>query len=163
MWDLLYDFQACCLDRGWTPHNLGDIVDADGEYHKFFWIRGLYLGTFRALTTHPHCTFYDGRRPRTVTPTFLAWVLPATPPTILWLHLLKDAPKLTQTVALYDLSPVYAGEASGVKLNETSSLVFQAFERFLQDRYQIHLTALTGPRPAPLSRIIPPRDAGMLR
>jgi hypothetical protein len=162
VWDLLYDFQACCIDRGWTPYNLGDVVEAHGEYHKFFWIRGLYVSTFRAITARPRCTVQDGHQHRTVAPHYLAWVLPVTPPTILWLHLLKDAPKLAQTVALYDLSPVYAGDASGVKLNETSSPVFHAFERFLQDRYQIHLTALTGPRPAPLTRIIPPH-ADMLR
>jgi hypothetical protein len=163
VWDLLYAFQACCHARGWTPYNVGDVVHAEGVYHKFFWIRGLYASTFRAITAHPHCTFHDGRRNRVVTPRFLAWVLPVTPPTLLWLHLLKDAPKLVQTVALYDLSPIYAGDAAGVKINETPSPVFQAFERFLQDRYAIRFTALTGSRPTALTRIIPPSAADLLR
>jgi hypothetical protein len=98
-----------------------------------------------------------------VVPRFLAWVLPVTPPTLLWLHLLKDAPKLVGTVALYDLSPVYAGDMAGVKLNETASPVFDAFEHFLQERYTIRFTALTGPRPIPLARIIPPDAMGVLR
>jgi hypothetical protein len=163
VWDLLYDFQARCIERGWTPYNLGDLIEAEGVFHKFFWIRGLYVSTFRAITARPRCTFHEGHQHQTVAPRFLAWVLPVTPPTLLWLHLLKDAPKLTQTVALYDLSPVYAGEGAGVKLNETSSHVFQVFERYLQDRYQIRFTALTGPRPVPLTQIIPPHDAAMLR
>jgi hypothetical protein len=163
VWDLLYEFQTCCRARGWTPYNLGDVVDADGVYHKFFWIRGLYVSTFRAITACPHCTFHDGQLQRTVVPQFLAWVLPVTPPTLLWLHLLKDAPKLAGRVALFDLSQVYAGDAAGVKLNETSSSVFHAFERFLQDRYAIRFTALTGPRPMPLARIIPPDAMDVLR
>ena len=163
VWDLLYEFQTCCRARGWTPYNLGDVVNADGVYHKFFWIRGLYVSTFRAITARPQCTFRDGHQQRTVVPQFLAWVLPVTPPTLLWLHLLKDAPKLAGTVALYDLSPVYAGDAAGVKLNETSSQVFHAFEHFLQDRYAIRFTALTGPRPMPLARIIPPDAMDVLR
>jgi hypothetical protein len=163
VWDLLYEFQARCRARGWIPYNLGDVVDADGVYHKFFWIRGLYVSTFRAITARPHCTFRDGQQQRTVVPQFLAWVLPVTPPTLLWLHLLKDAPKLAGRVALYDLSPVYAGDTAGVKLNETSSSVFHAFERFLQDRYAIRFTALTGPRPMPLARIIPPDAMDVLR
>ena len=138
-------------------------MDADGVYHKFFWIRGLYVSTFRAITAHPQCTYRDGARQQTVVPRFLAWVLPVTPPTLLWLHLLKDAPKLAGTVALYDLSPVYAGDMAGVKLNETASPVFDAFERFLQDRYAIRFTALTGPRPIPLARIIPPDAMDVLR
>lgn len=163
VWDLLYAFQSCCINHGWTPYNLGNVVHAEGVYHKFFWIRGLYVSTFRAITAHPHCSFHDGRMNRTVTPRFLAWVLPVTPPTLLWLHLLKDAPKLAQTVALYDLSPIYAGDPAGVKINETSSPVFQAFERFLQDRYAIRFTALTGSRPTALTRIIPPSAADLLR
>jgi hypothetical protein len=76
---------------------------------------------------------------------------------------LKDAPRFAQTVALYDLSPFYAGESAGVKLNETSSIVFTAFEHFLQDRYDIHFTALTGSRHAPFTRIIPASTAQSLR
>jgi hypothetical protein len=82
---------------------------------------------------------------------------------MLWLYLLKDAPRFVQTVALYDLSPIYAGESAGVKLNETSSIVFTAFEHFLQDRYDSHFTALTGSRHAPFTRIIPPHATDDLR
>jgi hypothetical protein len=138
-------------------------VEADGEYHKFFWIRGLHVSTFHAITAHPRCTLHLRGTQQTVTPKFLAWVLPVTPPTMLWLHLLKDAPTLARTVALYDLSPVYAGDLAGVKLNETPSPVFRVFEQYLRERYHIWLTALTGPRPTPLARIIPPQAKDVLR
>jgi hypothetical protein len=163
VWDLLHAFQPHCTQHGWTPHNIGDLVHADGHYHKFFWIRGLYPSTFRNLITQPRCTLQDGASYRLVEPTYMAWVLPVTPPTMLWLYLLKDAPRFAQTVALYDLSPIYAGDSAGVKLNETSSHVFHAFEAFLRDRYGISFTALTGQRHAPLTRIIPPHAAEQLR
>ena len=163
VWDLLHAFQSHCTKYGWTSHNIGDLVHVDGRYHKFFWIRGLYPSTFRNLITRPRCTLQDGATCQLVEPSYLAWVLPVTPPTMLWLYLLKDAPRFAQTVALYDLSPIYAGESGGVKLNETSSIVFTAFEHFLQERYDIHFTALTGSRPTAFTRIIPPHEANQLR
>jgi hypothetical protein len=138
-------------------------VEADGDFHKFFWIRGLHISTFRNLIAKPRCALHEGATPQLVAPKYLAWVLPVTPPTMLWLYLLKDAPRFTKTVALYDLSPIYAGESAGIKLNETSSIVFHAFEAFLLDRFGIHLTALTGQRHAPLPRIIPPHATDQLR
>jgi hypothetical protein len=76
-------------------------------------------------------------------------VLPVTPPTLLWLYLVKEAPKLSKTVALYDLSRAYEGDDASLKLNETPSVVFEGFEQFLQEKYRIHLMSLISRRPSP--------------
>jgi len=52
----------------------------------------------------------------------------------------------SRKVALYDLNQAYRGELTCLKLNETGSLVFQEFERFLNAEYGIKLTPLTTSR-----------------
>jgi hypothetical protein len=147
--ELLYEFKAYCELRNWTAHSIGDLIEADSEYHKFFWIRGLYVSTFKRIVANPSCALREGLSCRTVRPKYLAWVLPVTPPTLLWLYLVKEAPKLSKTVALYDLSRAYEGDDASLKLNETPSVVFEGFEQFLQEKYRIHLMSLISRRPSP--------------
>ena len=58
-------------------------------------------------------------------------------------QMVKEAPNLSRTVALYDLSGAYSKEPTCLKLNETKSVVLQEFERFLNAEYGIKLTPLT--------------------
>lgn len=50
-----------------------------------------------------------------------------------------ENPELSKRTAIYDLSWVYEGKLICLKLNETDSIVFREFERFLEERWGVEL------------------------
>jgi hypothetical protein len=61
------------------------------------------------------------------------WLFQARPPEFL-ISWIKNDPELAQKTAIFDFSLVYTGENICRKINDTESLVFREFERFLQDK-----------------------------
>lgn len=53
--------------------------------------------------------------------------------------------ELSKKTALYDLSEVYQGKPLCLKLNETDSLVFEEFEKFLKKTYGVESKQLYKP------------------
>jgi len=49
------------------------------------------------------------------------------------MKIMRDNEELLKGTAIYDLSSVYAGKFHCRKLNKTDSVVFQEFEKFLQE------------------------------
>jgi len=77
----------------------------------------------------------------------MAWVLPQ-PPAAAVLRLFEENPDISKWVALYDLSRISRDLPACSKLNETKSVVFQEFERFLSNRCGIELGPLLESRTA---------------
>ncbi len=67
---------------------------------------------------------------------YAAWLLLHTPPDEL-LHAVTEDSDLLRRNAIYDLSGMYAGKPTCLKFNKTRSVVFQAFERFLEERWGV--------------------------
>src|SRR3990170_4807632 len=75
----------------------------------------------------------------------LAWYMIcvfANPFSAAVLRLFEENPDISKWVALYDLSRISKDLPACSKLNETKSIVFQEFERFLSNRCGIELEPL---------------------
>jgi len=69
---------------------------------------------------------------------YTAWLFPQSPPDKLK-QIFEENPELSRRTAIYDLSLVYAGEPLCLKLNETDSKVFNAFEKFLEEELEVEV------------------------
>lgn len=146
IWELFSEFNECCIDKDWITHDDNSLIEAGKEFHKFFWIRNLHAYTFKSILQNTACAISDGVTYKTIQPNYIAWVLPEPPIGNIWLYLIKEAPGLSNKLALYDLSRIYDGEPTCLKVNETKSIVFHEFERFLTN-HGVNLFTLTKIRP----------------
>jgi len=142
VWDLIDRFMECCRSKRWNVYKNEDLIDAENEYHKFIWVHHLHPSTFKRVVLNPLCPIREGASYRIVRVSYTAWILPETPSKSIW-QMVKEAPNLSRTVALYDLSWAYREKPMCLKLNETESTVLQEFERFLNAEYGIRFGALT--------------------
>lgn len=146
--DLMHTFKEHCSSKNWKVYNNGDVVEVDHEYHKFFWIRIPSIVTVKNIVLHAICPLCEDDSYRLITPTYMAWVLPEAFSEKAWSCLLHTTPELFKTIAFYDLGRVYSdGESQGVKLDETNSIVFHEFERFLKKKYGVVFTPLPQSQP----------------
>ena len=134
---LIGNFKICCKCRGWYAYESDDLIEAKNEYHKFFWIHLLHLETFKKVTSNFTCYICEGISLRKLSLSYMAWILHETPKPSILQHIFEEMPNLSRKVAFYDLSRVYKGEPTCLRLNETESVVFQEFERFLKKEHGI--------------------------
>ena len=145
VWDLIGEFKEGCNTKGWKAYPYDDLIETEEEYHRFLWLHHLHPHTFKKIVMNPLCSVREELSYRTVRLTYIAWVLPETPPTSIWQTVEEEA-GLSGRVALYDLSCAYSGKSTCLKLNETKSVVLQEFERFLDTEYGIKLTSASPAR-----------------
>ena len=165
IWDCIDKFKEYCgKSKGWKVYDCEDLIQVENSFHKFIWVRNLqpatftsvvmnpscaiqsspnfapfdYIDTFKSVVMNPSCAIGEGVSYRMVRISFMAWILPETPSACI-LRLFEEMPILLRRVALYDLSRVFRGEPTCVKLNETKSVVLQEFEQFLSAYYGIKL------------------------
>jgi len=141
IWELVEQFKGFCRSKGWNAYDYDDVIETEKGYHKFIWVRHPHPNTFKSIVMNPLCSIREGISYRIIGLSSMAWVLPETPSMSLW-QVIKEAPSLSRTVAIYDLSRAYKGEPTCLKLNETKSVVLQEFEQFLNGEYGIKLTPL---------------------
>ncbi len=55
------------------------------------------------------------------------------------MRMVTENPELSKRTAIYDLSRAYSGKPLCLKLNETDSIVFREFERFLKEMWGVEL------------------------
>lgn len=60
-------------------------------------------------------------------------------------QMIRDKHGLSERIAIYDLSQVYAGKPICLKFNKTDSAVFREFERFLESKYNIEFKSYYQP------------------
>lgn len=133
--------EHCHKSKGWTVYEGEDLVQVGNSYHKFVWVRSVQPATFQSIVMNPMSVINQGVTYRIVKISFIAWVLPETPSAAI-LGLFEENPTFLKWVALYDLSRIFRDLPTCSKLNETKSVVFQEFERFLSNCYGIELEPL---------------------
>ncbi len=138
VWELIEHFKNRCRLRGWKACEHEDLIEARGEYHNFLWMHRVHFSTFKNVVMNPQCSIREGITYRTVRASYMAWVLHNSPPQIVGKTIIEE-PNLSKRVAIYDLSQAYRGRPLCLKINETDSVVFQEFERFLNTEYRIEL------------------------
>lgn len=133
VWDLLRCFKEICQSKGWKTSKYRDWIKVDNEYHNFLWIRTVHPSTFEKVAAKHKCVVRKDVSYKVVGVSYTAWLFPQAPSKKLIESITKN-PELSRRTAIYDLSWAYAGKPVCLKLNETNSLVFQEFERFLVDK-----------------------------
>jgi len=146
VWELIDQFKRICRLRGWWVSDYEDVVHANGEYHSFLWARKVYPRTFRSVITNHNCPIREGLSYKIVNVSYTAWISPEHLPENLILFVTEN-PHLLKSTALYDLSEAYLGKQTCLKLNETRSVVFHEFERFLEKEYNINFVNRVPPLP----------------
>jgi len=132
VWEILNRFKDFCQSKGWKTSKHEDWVKADKKYHNFLWARKIYPSTFRKVAMNHKCAIREGVSYYVVKTEYTAWLFPEKPPKTL-MKTIMDNEELLRGTAIYDLSSLHAGKLSCWKLNKTDSMVFQEFERFLQE------------------------------
>jgi len=148
VWDLIDKFKGCCKSKGWNACEYDDMIEAENEWHKFFWIRSLHTNTFRKVIMNSLCSMREGISYKTVRLSYMAWVLPEKPSESIT-RTVAEEPRFSRKIAIYDLRDVYAGRPLCLKLNETKSVVFQEFEKFLSIEYDIKIQPIYTLPPLP--------------
>jgi len=132
LWDIVEAFKRRCKNKGWETCEYEDIVNAEGKYHYLVWTRHIYPYTFKRVVMNSYQSMRVGDSYKKVEVAYLAWIS-QEPISEGVLEILSENPDLIRKVALYDISPIYEGQSSCLKINNTKSLVFQEFERFLKE------------------------------
>lgn len=138
VWELIKHFKEWCQSRGWRTSEHEDWVKVGNEYHNFLWIRMIHSSTFEKVATSHKCAVREGISYHVVDVSYAAWLFPQTPPEEL-IQMIIGNPQLSKRTAIYDLSWAYSGKPICLKLNETDSMVFKEFERFLEQKWGVEL------------------------
>jgi len=138
VWELLKHFKDRCQSRGWETSKHEDWVKVGNEYHNLLWIQMIRPSTFEKVATRHRCAIREGNSYQVVDVSYTAWLLPQAPPEKM-MQIVTENPELSRRTAIYDLSWVYEGKPICLKLNETDSIVFQEFERFLEDKWGLEI------------------------
>jgi len=138
VWELLDGFKGQCQLRGWKISEHEDWVKIGDEYHNFLWIQSVHPSTFEKIASNHKCAIRKGVSYQVVDVSYTAWLFPQAPPEGL-LETVKENPELSRRTAIYDLSWIYTGKPLCLKLNETKSMVFQEFERFLKEKLGVEV------------------------
>ena len=137
VWSLIDSFKERCRLRGWETCENEDWVKTDGgKYHNFLWTRTIHPSTFESIASNHRCAIRRGMSYEVVDMSYIAWVFKEKPPEFL-IQRVKENPELSKQTAIFDLSCAYTDEALCRKLNKTGSEVFNEFERFLEEEWEV--------------------------
>jgi len=138
IWNLLEEFKEYCKRRDWNFHEKVDVIEVGNEYHRFIWTSHLYPKTFRRVVTYPSYCIQEGVNSRKIRISYVAWLL-LKDPSISLMKMISEMPGVTKRVAIYNISSALTGRRECQRLNETNSVVFAEFERFLKSKYKMKL------------------------
>lgn len=147
VWDLIRQFKHQCRLMGWWVSPYEDVIYASGEYHNFLCTRRVYPKTFKIITfSHLYPVRENDVFYRLVNISYTAWIFQEKPPEDILLMVIRDS-DMRKHVAIYDLSEAYSERTICMKINETRSIVFQEFEKFLKSEYRLDLVSRLPPLP----------------
>ncbi len=133
IWEILGRFKRRCETKGWKTSQSEDWIKEGNKYHNFLWTPTVHLSTFERIAANRRCAINEGISYRVVNVSYTAWLFPQSPPEAL-IRVVTEDPELLRRNAIYDLSAMYAGKPTCLKLNETDSTVFREFEGFLKEK-----------------------------
>jgi len=145
IWDLLNRFKEICRGKGWQTSQHEDIVKVDDEYHDFIGTRTMHPSTFKRIIHNKKKAVPEGKSYRIIDIAYTALVF-QQPPSEQLVEALASNSEISKKTALYDLSGVYQGKPLCLKLNQTDSLVFDEFEKFLKEKYGVETKPLYEPQ-----------------
>ncbi len=145
VWEIINRFKELCHDRGWQISDYEDIVQIDNEYHNLIGTRTIHPSTFKRIVSKKQIAVPSGRSYAVIDISYTAWVFQQAPSPELVEALNHDA-ELAKKTALYDLSGIREGKPFCLKINGTSSRVFDAFEKFLEQTYRVEVRPLYTPK-----------------
>lgn len=139
VWDLVKQFKRRCRLLGWWVSQYDDIIYVNGEYHNLLCAKRVYPKTFRVIArSHFHPLRENDMLYRLVNISYTAWIFQEKPHEDIFV-IVAENENLRKHMAIYDLSETYSGRPICMKINETKSIVFQEFERFLKSEYHINM------------------------
>ncbi|KPV64320.1 MAG: hypothetical protein AOA66_0280 [Candidatus Bathyarchaeota archaeon BA2] len=144
IWELLEGFKDQCQLRGWKTSEHEDWVKIGDEYHNFLWTQTVHPSTFKKIAVNHKCAIRKGVSYRVVDISYTAWLFTQGPSEEL-LETVKENPELSRRTAIYDLSWMYTGKPFCSKLNETKSMAFQEFEKFLEEKWKVKVKPVHKP------------------
>ena len=134
---LIDSFKERCRLNGWETCETEDWVKTeDGKYHSFLWTQTIHPSTFEKIATNRRCGIRRGNSYEVVDISHTGWLFQERPPEYL-ISWIKENPGLAEKTAIFDLSCVYTGENVCRKFNETESIVFKEFEKFLEEEWDL--------------------------
>lgn len=145
VWEIINRFKELCHHKGWETSNYKDIVKIDNEYHNLIGTRTIHPSTFRRIVSNKKIAVPDGTSYTVIDVSYTAWVFqqPPSPELVDALH--RDT-ELAKETALYDLSGIQEGRPLCLKINGTASRVFDEFEKFLEQTYEVEVKPLYRPK-----------------
>ena len=142
VWKLFDLFKEWCQLRGWETSVHEDWVKrGDDEYHSFVWIRTVHSSTFEKICENHKFSIREGFSYQVVDVPFIAWIFLRSPPKNI-IQRVKEKPECLKRTAIYDLSRAYTEERLCLKLNETESMVFKEFEKFLKEELRVKVKSM---------------------
>lgn len=138
VWEILKKFKDKCAFHGWRTSENEDWVEVNEQYHNFLCIRNIHPSSFEKIVSNRKCIMREGFLYRVVDASYMAWLFSETPSESL-VRTVFENPSFAERIALYDISPLLEGKNLCVRLNNTSSHVFQEFERFLKNELKVKL------------------------
>lgn len=142
VWNLIESFKERCRLSGWETCETEDWVRTEyDKYHNFLWTQTIRPSTFERIATNHKCGIRRGNSYEVVNISYMCWLFQGKPPEFL-ISMIKENPKLANKTAVFDFSCVYTGKRVCRKLNKTDSIVFYAFERFLEEEWNLEFKPL---------------------
>ena len=139
--ELIYTFKQECESRGWETSEHEDWVKVNNEYHNFLWARTVHPGTFKKIAEEHKCAVRRGADYEVVNVNYIAWLFSETPPhEIMWET--EENPELLKCTAIYDMSWANSEDSVCVRVNQTHSQVFRAFESFLESKWGVRFRSV---------------------
>ncbi|MCJ7632690.1 hypothetical protein MUP77_09915 [Candidatus Bathyarchaeota archaeon] len=132
---LLDGFSEYCREKGWTTGEFRDFVKLEGEYYCFVWIRSSHHRMIPEILKDNRNSLYEEGN-YSIRNSYRALIFQDPAPFSLICALSGDE-RLSESIAIYDLSPFYKGESVCKSFNRTMALVYQEFEDYLHKRYGI--------------------------
>jgi len=145
VWEILKKFKDICRFRGWRTSESEDWIKIDDTYHNFVWARDIHPSSFKRIASNRKCVIQEALSYHVVEASYTAWLFSETPSAAL-VKTIFENPDFCETIALYDISPMFEGKNLCIKLNYTDSPVFQEFERFLKDELKVKVRSIPTPK-----------------
>jgi hypothetical protein len=142
VWEILEEFKRMCNLRGWSTSQSEDWIKTGDKYHNFLWTRDIPLSSFKKIVSNRKCIVPEGSSYRVEEASYTAWLFSQKPSEDL-VKTVYDNSDFSERTAIYDLTLVLKGEKVCAKLNNTSSPVFQEFERFLKEELKVKFKSVS--------------------
>lgn len=136
VWDLISYFKDECQAQGWKISKQEDWILLDNQYHNFLWARSVHPATLKKIAKASKCAVRDGISYRVIEVAYTAWLFTEPTQEDIMRTVMNDE-NLARNTAVYDLSCLHESKPICMRLNQTHSRVFEAFEEFMQKRWGV--------------------------